>query len=284
MNLTAEKRGKILWYMTFAGIPLAIPSFYLMFTESPHFEWFQYIPIYYMAFVVFLHSLWKLGRFRGVMLWVLAGLVGFVFEWFGLRFSTTFGGGYEYIAGQLSFLTVPVEVIIFWGVFIYLGYSLTSGILEAAGISKPTAPSKRAFFMLLLLVLLDGLIVAGLDMIMDPVMVHMGKWAWTDGGPYFNIPTGNFIGWFVITLIVSFLFRTYEYFKPANFDRISKYSELIPTVSYLNFMLVMGYYAYSNQMYDLHLLSFFIMLPVVLVSFILFFGSAISSRSYYRDK
>lgn len=282
--MTSKQRGTILWILTTIGAFLTVPSFYLLYTDSPFFEIFQYVPLTLFAFAMFLHSLWKIGTKRTFLLWGLASSLGFIAEYFGLKYGGFFGGGYDYIANQLLFLTVPVEVMVFWAVFIYIGYSITTGIIETAGISKPAFPSKKALLLLLLLVLLDGLIVTGLDVIMDPVQIALGRWAWMDSGPFYDIPTGNFVGWFTVSAVTTLIFRSFEYFRPANFDRIANHAELLPTVAYLNMMMIMSFYAYNNGMHDLVLLSFFVMLPVVIVSLILYLGGAISNRAYYYDK
>ncbi len=282
--MTNKQRGNLLWILTAIGAFLALPLFYLLFIESPLFDTFQYLPVIFFAVVMFLHSLWKIGTKRTLLLWGLASSIGFTAEYFGLKYGQLFGGSYDYIAGQLSLFTVPVEVMVFWAVFIYIGYSMTTGFLETAGISKPVWPSKKGLILLLLLVLLDGLIVTGLDVIMDPVQIALGRWAWADSGPFYDIPTGNFTGWFTVSALTVLIFRLFEYFRPANFDRIANHAELLPTVAYLNMMLIMSLYAYNKGMHELVLLSFFVMLPVVVVSLILYLGGAISSRAYYYDK
>jgi uncharacterized membrane protein len=47
-------------------------------------------------------------------------------------------------------------------------------------------------------------------------------WAWLDGGPYFGVPIGNFVGWFVVTVLVTGLFRLFEYYKPQQDLLLSK--------------------------------------------------------------
>ncbi len=41
------------------------------------------------------------------------------------------------------------------------------------------------------------------DLVLDPAIVHAGLWIWADGGPYYGIPTINFLGWILTGLIYS---------------------------------------------------------------------------------
>jgi putative membrane protein len=45
--------------------------------------------------------------------------------------------------------------------------------------------------------LLCAVFAVSFDLWYDPVAVAMKWWTWTNPGPYYNVPTSNFIGWFV---------------------------------------------------------------------------------------
>ena len=42
-----------------------------------------------------------------------------------------------------------------------------------------------------------GFVGLFMDLFFDPVAISMNWWEWKNGGPYFNVPTANFSGWFV---------------------------------------------------------------------------------------
>jgi carotenoid biosynthesis protein len=43
-----------------------------------------------------------------------------------------------------------------------------------------------------------ALVGISLDLLMEPVAVRAGLWAWTPPGPWLDVPIGNFVGWAVI--------------------------------------------------------------------------------------
>lgn len=179
---------------------------------------------------VFLHSTLTLGIARGLAFIGLAALVGFWAEFYGLQNGTFFGGAYIYKSNSLTLFTVPVSVIFFWAVFIYMGYSISNSFLYWLNKSKPTFKSQN-ILNLIPLVLLDGCLVTAIDLFMDPIQVKAGNWSWIEGGVYFGVPIGNFIGWFTVTIIVTTLFRLFEYFKPE--DKLKdKKIFLVPVLSY----------------------------------------------------
>ncbi len=54
-----------------------------------------------------------------------------------------------------------------------------------------------------LLIAGSALILTIADLVLDPAIVHAGLWIWADGGPYYGIPTINFLGWVLTGLIYS---------------------------------------------------------------------------------
>lgn len=124
--------------------------------------------------------------------------------------------------------------------------------------------------MLPLLVLADSLIVVAIDLFMDPLQVEAGSWIWLDRGPYFGIPIGNFIGWALVVIISTSLFRTFEYLKPVQIDEKLIFVFLIPVLGYgmlyLNFLVS----ALRLNMVALVLVGSLTMLPVVALNLLMF--------------
>lgn len=55
----------------------------------------------------------------------------------------------------------------------------------------------------LFLIPVSAVLLMVTDLVLDPAIVHAGLWIWEDGGPYYDIPTVNFIGWVLTGLIYS---------------------------------------------------------------------------------
>lgn len=135
-----------------------------------------------------------------VLLYAVAYVIGTLAEAVGLKWGLFFGS-YYYTLKDSGVFNVPLQVSLFWGNFYYLSH------LFANRLSK-----KYLYFY-------DAAIMVGIDLLLDPVMVRLGAWKWKDGGAYFGIPTANFVGWFLVSLLISVLVR--KVFKIKILDKNS---------------------------------------------------------------
>ena len=222
------------------------------------------IPVILMLF----HSVITLGFPKAMFLIFLASVTGTYFEYIGLRDGTFFGGHYVY-QPQITLFNVPIFVILFWAVFIYVGYSLSNSFLYWIKIKKPHIKLNN-FRLLPLLILLDSYFVVAIDLFLDPIAVKSGSWTWLEGGPYFGVPWGNFFGWFLIVIIVSSIFRTYEYFISSQEKTFDKTILIVPTLGYGATALLYILSSIKFGLYDLLLLGSLFMLPQVAANLFLF--------------
>lgn len=239
---------RILWFLF--SITLIATSLGLVgnFADS----WILAIPL----IILLLHATWTLSFWRGILLITLACLSGFIFEYFGLRDGVIFGGTYEYLIGGIKIVTVPLSVILYWGVFIYLGFCLTNIVLP-----------KKDFIFLPIKILLDVIFVVAIDLVMDPLQVKMGGWRWTNGGAYFGVPWGNFGGWVLVTATATGIFRTIVFLMPAKEKPQSKQLEIMPVFGYG--LLLVNFFdrAIVFKIWPLVVIASLTMLPITLVSY-----------------
>jgi putative membrane protein len=258
---------KLLWLLL--GLTIIIS-----FTGVP-FNYFGLKPLFVIHLlplvILFLHISIVFSFRRGLLLLLLSSLTGFLFEVVGVRYGTVFGGQYEYQNENFGFMSlgVPRLVPVYWSIFIYTGYSIVTSFLVWVDENKPSIKNKN-LALLLLLVILDGLVVTAIDIFMDPLMVYEKRWIWLEGGPYFGVPIGNFIGWFVVTLIATGIFRTFEYFFPLKPARIDKSIYLAPVLGYLGLCLSFAISAVKIGFPQLALIGFFAMAPIVVANLIFF--------------
>ncbi len=212
------------------------------------------------------HSFSTLSIPRSIFFIILASGIGTLMEYFGLKDGTFFGGHYIY-KPQLTLFTVPVSVIFYWAVFIYTGYCLTNAFLYWLKMSKPNFKNKNTI-LLISTILIDGYFVTAIDLFMDPIAVKSGSWKWLDGGPYFDIPLGNFIGWFVVTIMVVGIFRTYEYFFPGKEEGINKSVFIIPVLGY-GVMSLSYLFSALHFNTSLAIIGSLFMMPQVIINLIL---------------
>lgn len=73
----------------------------------------------------------------------------------------------------------------------------------------------------------DGLMLLGVDLIVDPIAVFFGFWRWHyhGQGAILGVPYGNFIAWFMVGFLFSFFFR---FFKRNDFFENVKYELYYP--------------------------------------------------------
>ena len=253
-------KAKILWGLFFLNLGAMLAS--LLSGGHEPVSLALFLPV----FLLFLHSIWTLSFFRGIAFILLAFFMGFVSEFVGLKYGWFFGGDYAYSPGWTKiFYGVPLSVILYWGIFIYFGYCLTNSFLYWLNRDKPSKDRKNGF-LLLPLIFLDGLIVTAIDLFMDPLQVKMGGWAWLDGGSYFGVPLGNFIGWFVVVIISTGVFRVYEYIKPKELSKELKTVFIIPVLGYGAIYFAFLISAINLKMMNLALVGSLAMLPIVIVN------------------
>ncbi|QHL88123.1 carotenoid biosynthesis protein [Nibribacter ruber] len=122
-----------------------------------------------------------------------AWAAGFLFEWVGVHTGLLFG---EYTYGAaLGFKLhqIPLLIGLNWLMLVY-----SSGHLV-----------QRFASHWFLRALLGALIMVGLDILIEPVAVRFDFWSWHQN----QIPFSNFIGWFVVALLLQMYFHRARFQK-----------------------------------------------------------------------
>jgi len=242
----------------------------------------DFLKISLPVILVILHAGYTLTYFRGFVFILLASLIGLIFEIVGVKYGILFGGHYVYqVSNKLMFLSaplfsnklmisnIPLLVPLYWAVFIYVSYSIVSSFLFWINKGKPNRLKGGAVW-LPLLVFLDGLIVVSIDLFMEPLQVKAGNWFWLEGGPYYNIPIGNFVGWFIVATISTGMFRVFEYFSPKEHSKTDKSVFVLPNMGYGMLCIVLFSTALKVQLSKLALIGFFVMFPIIIINLIVF--------------
>lgn len=264
-------KEKILWWLF--GLETVILGGNLVnnvFIRSFFFDKVFEIPILLIPVIfLFLHSSFSLGLSRGLVFIFLTSFIGLIFEVAGLNYGVVFGGHYVYLQSKLTILNVPLSVLFFWSVFIYTSYSITNSFLFWLKKGKPVK-NISPFYRVIVFAGIDAIFTVIIDLVMDPIQVKIGAWKWLEGGTYFNIPIGNFIGWFEVAFIAMFLFRCLEYFYPKKIN-IDQSVFIMPVLGYGLMSLTFISLAYRYDLMWIILLSSILMLPVVVANIHLFF-------------
>jgi putative membrane protein len=107
------------------------------------------------------------------------------------------------------------------------------------------------FFKIVGIGIIAGLIMAALDLIIDPVMVAMGAWSWSGSGSYYGIPLWNYEGWIEISSVTFVFYSVYLQVIKKNQIYIGGEKRSIYTlfvvVLYLTSLIIFGMYAVVEQ-------------------------------------
>ncbi len=223
-----------------------------------------------LAFVL-LHSSKVLGNKKTAVFFIVAFLIGLVFEILGVLYGEIGGGHYYYTAPTFFFGLVPFATPFSWVIIIYICYTITNLFLFGFNGEKPKKTDSLRYFIGLttLLSVISGLIAVNLDMILDPVSVapQVATWIWIGGGPYFGVPIGNFIGWLLVVGSAVFIFRCYEAIVSKSDIRpeVDIFSYLSIIILYMIYFLLNAVYAFKLGKMEYILIGATTMWPFILI-------------------
>jgi len=127
----------------------------------------------------------KLDR-RTLALAVVVGTLGYLVEVLGVRTGRVFG---DYAYGEVlgfKMLNVPLLIGLNWSMLVF-----------AIGV-----PVARTALPTWAKVLVSSLMMVALDLLMEPVAIHLGFWTWEQG----VIPLQNYVAWGLISAVFFALF------------------------------------------------------------------------------
>ncbi|PYE53581.1 carotenoid biosynthesis protein [Deinococcus yavapaiensis] len=125
---------------------------------------------------------WKRVGRRALLLFAACFVLGLAVEIAGSRAGFLFGS-YDYDPPGPKVLGVPLLVPLGWWWMTLAALALSNG--------KPV---------------LAGALMVALDVGLEPLMTTYGFWSWAPGGTsYYGVPWTNFLGWFVVGALLSWL-------------------------------------------------------------------------------
>jgi putative membrane protein len=208
------------------------------------------------------HAAWTIGVPSGIILVALGFVFGLVFELAGVAYGTVFGGHYIYnIAIQPSVMGVPWLIPLIWSGFIYIGYTIVSSF----GIwinSRKHPPILNGFFRSIIFAFLTAFVVLAIDLLMEPLQVNAGTWKWLDYGYYYDIPSGNFLGWFLLTFTTILTFKIVQRFINTKTEKMAPHVLLIPGIGYALLYLILTLWAYRLKLTPLIVIGLVTMFPI----------------------
>jgi putative membrane protein len=145
-----------------------------------------------LSFIVILIATTKLTQ-KFLLFVLLCFVVGIVVELIGTKTGLLFG---DYSYGKnlgIKISGVPIVIGINWAILIISSASITN----------------RLHVSVLLKIILSAFLMTFLDVLMEPVAIESNFWNWTNN----SIPFYNYLCWFFISLLLNYLYFTFNLVK-----------------------------------------------------------------------
>jgi putative membrane protein len=213
-----------------------------------------------------IHAAWTIGVPSGIILVALGFVFGLAFEIAGMAYGTVFGGHYIYnIAIKPSIMGVPWLIPLIWSGFIYIGYTIVSSFNIWIN-SRKHSHILNGFSSSIIFAFLTAFVVLAIDLLMEPLQVNAGTWKWLDYGYYYDIPSGNFLGWFLLTFTTILTFKIIQKFLKTKTEKMAPHVLLIPVVGYGILYLILTFWAYRLKLIPLIVIGSVTMLPIAVIA------------------
>ncbi len=209
--------------------------------------------------IVLIHGWKTLGPRDLLVFFFIAYSIPLLYEYTD---AVGFGGlvgctsSYSNLLGPKFLGKVPYVIPLVWALFFYCTFTMTNIMFNRVRITHvfEEVASFKWFLRIVGMGIVAGLMMASLDLIVDPVMVALGAWSWPAGGSYYGIPLWNYEGWIEIPTAIFVLYSVYLHIRKKSQiyiggEKRSRYTLLV-VVLYLTALLIYGMYAaYEQVMY-----------------------------------
>lgn len=151
-----------------------------------------------LAVVLALSLGWNWRAILTALGWI--AVFTWVVEWIGSATGLIFGQ-YAYTqAMQPQLGGVPIIIPLAWAMMLFPSWAVVQAILE---------PYRQRVGRMygLIFAALSGLAFTAWDLYLDPQMVGRGLWRWDEPGAYFGIPLSNFVGWWLVSSLLTLIVR-----------------------------------------------------------------------------
>lgn len=161
-----------------------------------------------LAFFTYLSLTWSAAD--ATLLFVLSVGISTLAELASLDNGILFGGTYRYHAALEPRIagTLPLAIPLAWFVLSCIPLTLLRHwlrTLDRPGVGnamfrqeKPRTRWKTLWFR----VSVCALLLAAMDLFIEPLSVYTGLWAWEQPGSYLGAPVANILGWTIVGLVI----------------------------------------------------------------------------------
>jgi putative membrane protein len=188
----STRTGLVIWVLTMLSLPILgwiMGEGYLLRGMAVG------VLVQAAAVLLILYNAWGLRRAAFVFV-IVAGLSYFA-ELLGSGTGFPFGKYHYTSALQPQIAGVPVLIPLAWMMMLPPAWAVAHFITRRSG---------RAFSFLVV----SALAFTAWDLFLDPQMVAWDFWRWDSPGLYFGIPLSNYLGWILISGILTYLVNPRE--------------------------------------------------------------------------
>ena len=155
-----------------------------------------------IAVMMILWQAWGGRRTLGMGLTIL--FFGWAAEALGSKTGYPFGNYHYTDTLQPQILGVPLQIPLGWLMMLPPSWAVGQAFAHPIK-SRWKFPA---------FVGISALAMTAWDMLMDPMMVSWGMWAWENPNGYFGIPWSNFFGWLVVSALITSFVRPDKLSEP----------------------------------------------------------------------
>ncbi len=140
------------------------------------------------------------GARRAAILVATVAVVAWASEAVGSKTGFPFGAYHYTNRLQPQLLGVPLLIPLAWLMMLPPAWAVAKRITPR--LSTGNRSSGLPF------VAVSALAFTVWDLFLDPQMLHWGLWVWDQPGQYLGIPLSNYLGWFLVSTLITVLVRT----------------------------------------------------------------------------
>ena len=187
-----------------------------------------------LVFVVW-HAVLTKGWKHSLAMFLISFMVAFTAEALGVNFGLVFGHYYYTKILGVSLFGVPLLAALAWEPIVYAAFCLSDLLAPLVG-----GGPDRSHWQIssIWLAAIGALATTAWDLMIDPIAVSQGWWAWVGGGPYMpyvanGVPIQNFVGWLGVAFVIDLIYRwiTNNVTRPARSVTLTLYGPILLYVS-----------------------------------------------------
>lgn len=150
-------------------------------------EWANAVFLILSGLLAIVYFSKKFGKKAGSLISVVIFLFSYLAEFIGSSYGILFGDYYYTNRFAPNLFDVPIAIGFAWLMVMGTSHALACAITEKKWLQP----------------IIGACVAVIIDLIIDPVAFKLKQyWIWEEDGVYYDIPFSNFLGWFIVALVL----------------------------------------------------------------------------------